>query len=137
MRFSSYLAVGFALALNGCVRPAPKPSGPPPTIVQVRIVDSLSGDPLVHAAVQTMPWSAMKNTDSTGTATLRGVATYSLVRINCPTWRLPLGPHITERQLHLEPGSNTTITIRVATEKCLEKVPSTGRSEVTGRQASR
>jgi hypothetical protein len=124
MRYSSLLRIALVLIATACVHSSPTPESARTVTVRLKVVDSISGEPLAHANVQTFPWTGLKATDSSGSVTLRKMPLWATLEINCPTWRLPLGPRIYQEQLILKAANkDTTIVKRVPTSTCLEKTP--------------
>ena len=108
----------------------------PTVLLRVRVLDSISGRPVTHAGVQTIPWTPLTNTDEHGRVVLHGVRRESSLRITCPAWQRPLGSRIWEQQLSFNVVNDTEVVARVSTAGCVEHEPRLDRREFRGHYTS-
>lgn len=113
-------AVIFSLLVAGALHSQETSSSVARTDILVRVVDSLSGTPVVRAGIQAEGWMGLAWTDSLGYFTLRGVPITSELRVRCPTTRRLAGRIIRRRSLQLIAARDTQVVIPLPTSECVE-----------------
>jgi hypothetical protein len=104
-------------------------------VVRVKVVDSVTAQPIVRAGVQATGWRGLAWTDTTGTFTMTGVPLASELRIRCPTTRRLAGRIVRRQDLTLD-TPETTVVIRLAGAECVEPPIQSTHGEFRGHYTS-